>query len=273
MSIEWERRPGSSTKLASIESSRSEPEAVVGRAYARHWARNYDREDPRYVGTVEEEIAFVNGTTAAKLRELHSGFLGATGAEVVVIGDFDPNDVRSLIAERLDGWRSPKPFDDVLNLYANLATDTTTQDFDTPDKENAFFLGGMPIEMRDSHPDYPALVIGNYILGSSPASRLFARIRGAEGLSYGVGSGFSASPRSDAAQFTVNAIAAPQNMDKVEESFREFLLRFRRDIGRPMTEAEHSLARAAHCSGFVDGTDAAFSIAEAMAANAVEGGR
>jgi zinc protease len=77
--------------------------------------------------------------------------------------------------------------------------------------------------MRDSDADYPALVLGNYILGSGPASRLFGRIRGREGLSYGVGSGFNASPRSDGATFTVNAIAAPQNIAKVEASVRDEL--------------------------------------------------
>ena len=167
--------------------------------------------------------------TAAQLRDFHEDFFGASHAEIVVIGDFDPNAVRALLAERLDGWRSPKPFSDVLNLYANLAKDPTTQDFNTPDKENAFFLGGMPIEMRDSHADYPALVFGNYILGSGPASRLFGRIRGREGLSYGVGSGFNASPRSDGATFTVNAIAAPQNAAKVEASFRDELATVLRD--------------------------------------------
>ena len=101
--------------------------------------------------------------------------------------------------------------------------------FDTPDKENAFFLAGMPIEMRDAHADYPALVLGNYILGQGAASRLFGRIRGREGLSYGVGSGFNASPRSDGASFTVNAISAPQNAAKVEASFRDELATVLRD--------------------------------------------
>ena len=87
----------------------------------------------------------------------------------------------------------------------------------------------MPIEMTDSHADYPALVLGNYILGGGPASRLFGRIRGAEGLSYGVGSGFSASPRSTAANFTVNAISAPQNSERVEASFRDELAKVLRD--------------------------------------------
>jgi zinc protease len=209
--------------ITNLEASRSEPQAIVSRAYSRHWARNYSPDDPRYVATIDEDLAFINGVTTARLRDFHKDFFGASQAEVIVIGDFDPNEVRKLIAEKLDGWRSPKPFSDMLNLYANLAKDPTRQDFNTPDKENAMFLAGMPIEMRDSHPDYPALVFGNYILGSGPASRLFGRIRGKEGLSYGVGSSFSASPRSDGAQFTVNAIAAPQNAAKVEASFRDEL--------------------------------------------------
>ncbi len=215
--------------ITNLESSRSEPQAIVSRAYSRHWARNYRPDDVRYVATIDEELAFVNGMTVAQLSDFHKDFFGASHAEVVVIGDFDPNAVRLLIGERLDGWRSPKPFSDVLNLYSNLAKDPTSQDFNTPDKENAFFLGGMYIEMRDSHADYPALVFGNYILGAGPASRLFGRIRGREGLSYGVGSGFNASPRSDGAPFTVNAIAAPQNAAKVEASFRDELATILRD--------------------------------------------
>ena len=82
--------------LASIESGRSEPQSVVGRAYSRHWARDYAPDDVRYVATIDEEIAFISAATTAKLRELHSGFIGATQAEIVVIGDFDPNEVREL---------------------------------------------------------------------------------------------------------------------------------------------------------------------------------
>ena len=215
--------------ITGLEASRSEPQAIVSRAYSRHWARNYPRDDPRYVLTIDEELAFVNGVTVANLRGFHEDFFGASNAEIVVIGDFDPNAVRALLANGLGDWRSPKPFSDMLTQYANLAKDPTTQDFNTPDKENAFFLGGMYIEMRDSHADYPALVFGNYILGSGPASRLFGRIRGREGLSYGVGSGFNASPRSDGATFTVNAIAAPQNAAKVEASFRDELATVLRD--------------------------------------------
>jgi len=231
--------------LASIELQRSEPQAIVSRAYGRHWAQNYPRDDVRYVPTIDEEIDLVTRTTAADFRALHSGFIGATNAEVVIVGDFDTDAIRALITERLADWRSPKPASDVLNLYSNLATTPTTQVFETPDKENAFFLAGMPIEMRDSHPDYPALVLGNYILGSGPASRLFGRIRGREGLSYGVGSGFNASPRSDGATFTVNAISAPQNAAQVEASFRDELTTILRDgyTEQEFAEAKNSWAQ------------------------------
>jgi zinc protease len=232
--------------ITGLEASRSEPQAIVSRAYARHWARNYSPDDPRYVATIDEDLAFISGVTTARLRDFHQNFFGASNAEVVVIGDFDPDEVRALIAQRLDGWRSPKPFSDVLNLYANLAKDPTRQDFNTPDKENAMFMGGMPIEMRDSHPDYPALLFGNYILGQGPASRLFGRIRGREGLSYGVGSNFNASPRSDGAMFTVQAIAAPQNAAKVEASFRDEVATVLRD---GYTQEEFSAAKVSWAQG------------------------
>ena len=47
----------------------------------------------------------------------------------------------------------------------------------------------MNLALRDDDPDYPALTLGNYMLGGGFLnSRLLARIRGKDGLSYGVGS-------------------------------------------------------------------------------------
>ena len=198
--------------LAGIESQRSEPQSIVSRAYARHWARNYSADDVRYPSTIDEDVAFITRATVADLRALHSGFLGATQAEIVVVGDFDADAIRTLLTEGLGDWRSPKPASDVLNLYSNLATD--------PDDAGVRHAGQGERVLLGRYADRDARLacrlsrrscFGNYILGSGPASRLFGRIRGREGLSYGVGSGFGASPRSDGATFTVNAISAPQN--------------------------------------------------------------
>ncbi len=215
-------------ELADLEASRSEPSAIVQRAYARH-ANRYPPTDVRYVPTVDEERAALTEVTTKELRDFHTAFYGASNAEVVIVGDFDPAEARKLIADKLDGWRSPKPFADVLRPYPNPPIAPATEVFETPDKQNAVFLAGMPIKMTDSDPDYPALLLGNYILGQGASSRLLTRIRGREGLSYGVGSQFNALPKSDAAQFSVNAISAPQNAERVEASFRDELANVLRD--------------------------------------------
>ena len=83
--------------------------------------------------------------------------------------------------------------------------------------------------MGDQHDDYAAMVLGNYIMGSGLSSRLGARIRGEEGLSYSVGSSFSAPSNSDGAQFMAQAIAAPENIPQVESSFLDEIETILRD--------------------------------------------
>src|SRR5690606_1448631 len=83
--------------------------------------------------------------------------------------------------------------------------------------------------LSDAEPDYPALVIGNYILGSSGlSSRLGDRVRQQEGLSYGVGSGINAQSLDPRTTFTVYAITNPGNMGKVETAIREEIERLRK---------------------------------------------
>ena len=52
-------------------------------------------------------------------------------------------------------------------------------------------------------------------------SRLATRIRQKEGLSYGVGGGFNASPLDKDASFSASMIYAPQNLAKLGAAFRE----------------------------------------------------
>ena len=217
-----------SAALTSLEASRSEPQAIVARAFARQW-NPYKPNDVRYTPTIDEERASYMGVTVKDLRDFHSGFYGASNAEVAIVGDFDPAAIRELIAKRLDGWKSPKPYAEVLTPYPDPPIAPKNEVFQTPDKENAFFLAGMPIAMKDSDADYPALVLGNYILGGGPGSRLFGRIRVREGLSYGAGSGFAAPVKTNGARFTANAISAPQNAERVEASFRDEVATVLRD--------------------------------------------
>jgi len=82
------------------------------------------------------------------------------------------------------------------------------------------------LQIGDKDADYPALVMGNYMIGGGGLnSRLAARIRVKEGLSYGVGSTLSAKSDEQDGQFQAYAIAAPQNVLKVEAAFQEEMKR------------------------------------------------
>jgi len=209
--------------IASIESQRNEPQAIVGRAFTRHFTAPFGREDVRYSPTVEEELDMLNDISVEDLRAFHDAFYGASNAEIVLVGDFDAASVRQLIAERLDAWQSPSGYTEIFTPYPEPPVEAINQNFETPDKENAFFMGGVAVRMSSEDDDYPAMVMGNYLLGQGASSRLFSRIRGREGLSYGVGSQFQAQAKVDGARFLVNAISAPQNAERVEASFRDEL--------------------------------------------------
>jgi zinc protease len=91
----------------------------------------------------------------------------------------------------------------------------------TPDKANAVLRGGLNFRLREDDPDFPAMVLANYLLGGSPAARLPARVREKEGLSYSTYSTMRTNPFDEAALFGVSAIFAPQNRARVEQAVRQ----------------------------------------------------
>jgi zinc protease len=109
-----------------------------------------------------------------------------------------------------------------------------------PDKPNAVFMARHNVSLRVTDADYPAMVVANRIFGGGALkSRLGDRIRQKEGLSYGVGSAINADDSlagtDDAGSFSIQAIAAPQNMGKVETAVREELAKL---IADGVTAAE-----------------------------------
>jgi zinc protease len=97
---------------------------------------------------------------------------------------------------------------------------------ETPDKESAVFMAGLPIDLRDDAKDYPALVLGNFMTGGGFLnSRLAKRIRQQEGISYGVGSFFYASAFENDAYFGSYAIYAPQNAELLVRAYKEEIAR------------------------------------------------
>jgi zinc protease len=214
-------------RLASIEQNKSEPTQIAFTVFNRTLSP-FPRGDVRYVTTSEEDVADVKAATLDQARQFYQDFYGASNATLTVIGDFDAAEVSKLAGELFGNWKSPRPFTRVPSIYKDVAA--INQSFPTPDKANAFFAAGFNLKIRDDNPDYPALLLGNYMLGGGFLnSRLAARIRQKEGLSYGVGSGINISSLDEYGRFTATAIYAPQNVEKLEAAFKEEIARMLKD--------------------------------------------
>lgn len=213
--------------VTSLEASRQEPGSIAGRALSRHfdpWPAGH----PLHALDLDESLAAVRALRREDLVAFHRDFYGTADGEIAIVGDFDPAAVKRQLQELFAGWRSSHPYASIATAYTAVAP--LDQRLAAPDKPNAVLLARHNLALRVTDADYPALVVANRVFGGGALkSRLGDRIRQKEGLSYGVSSGISADDsrtgKDDSGSFSIQAIAAPQNVDKVEAAVREELAR------------------------------------------------
>jgi zinc protease len=214
-------------RIASAEAARSEPSTLASLELARHMSARYPRGDVRYTPTIDEQIEDLKKVTLDDVRKFYAQFYGVGEGEIAIGGQFDPAQMQKLVTELFGDWKSPARYERITNTYTTV--EPINRKIETPDKQNAYFFAAMFTKMNDEDPDYPALTIASMVFGGSPNSRVFLRIRVKDGLSYGASAGFAVPTKDDGARFTANAIAAPQNMPKLEAAFNEELAKALKD--------------------------------------------
>jgi zinc protease len=218
--------------LAAIAAQRSEPGALAANLLQRH-GNPYPRGDLRYVPTFDETVQDVQGLDIAAVRAVHRRFVSAAVGEFSAVGDMDTTAVRAALDQAFGDWRepadgaAPTPFLRVPQPFLTVAP--MRQLLATPDKPNATGLIEQALAINDSHPDYPALLVANHLLGGDAMSRLWARIREKDGLSYDVRAGVAWNNFELNSRWQASAIFAPQNQAKVEAALREEVARALKD--------------------------------------------
>jgi len=228
--------------LARLEEQLQDPRAL-GQVALMQKVFPFAKDDVRYVASVKESIERLRKVQAPELARMHKALWGMSAAQLAIVGDFDPEAVKAQLAQNLGAWKSPKAYQRIALPYrANAAADEI---INTPDKEMAFVIVGSTLPVRDDDPAYPALTMLNYMLGGSPTSRLFDRLRQKEGLSYGAGSRIFAHPIDASGHFMAWAICAPQNLDKSLIAMQEEIRRLVKDgVGeKELNEAKKSYAK------------------------------
>jgi zinc protease len=213
-------------RIAAIDRGRTEPGTLVSQTLQSNLSP-YPRSDVRHVRTIDEEIEDLNKVTLDDVRKFHDKFYGASYGELVVVGKFDPAVVQREAASLLESWKTSTPYQRIVNNYKDVQLINTK--IETPDKENAQFSAGLRLRMRDTDPDYAAMMMADYMFGGGITARLPDRVRNREGFSYSVSSNFNAPVEGDAAIFSASAISNPTNTPKVEASFLDELRKTLRD--------------------------------------------
>ena len=214
--------------VAGIEESRSEPQAILALAIERH-GNPYPPGDVRYASTFDETLAALRAVTIDDVRAFYRDFYGASQGVVSVVGDFDAPTVSTQLASALGDWTSKTAYARVPDPALTIAPAQIR--IEVKDKQNAVAEGKLEFPLLEADRDFQALRLALQIFGGSGggSGRLWDRVREKEGLSYGVGASISGGQFQPNADFTFDAITAPQNADRVTASFQEELLRARRD--------------------------------------------
>jgi zinc protease len=225
-------------QLTGLADAKTQPGSLADNFIARR-LRPFTPDDVRYEPTIDEQIERVKNVSREQVERVYRDYLGAAHGELVVVGDFEPAEVTAALTTALADW-SPKAAYKRIEMPAAVALASADESINTPDKANAQYSAAMVFPVTDTHPDYPALLMVNRILGGGGNSRLWQRVREKEGLSYGVRSSFSASAFDPLGELLISAIVNPQNMTKLKGTVLE---EFNRLASEGVTEAELKRAK------------------------------
>ncbi len=213
--------------LVALEASRADPRSLAEQAMAEHFD-HYPKGDWRGTLGIDQQIAEIKAATLEQVKQFYREFYGASHGELAIVGDFDADAATKVLNDTLADWHSATAYAPIKHSHAEIAP--VHQKINAPDKENGFYVARLDLDLGDDDPDYAALSLANYIFGGGAGldSRLMERIRKKDGLSYGGESSLEAGLIDRDGSFTIAAIAAPQNLAKVDVAVKQELQRLQK---------------------------------------------
>ena len=212
--------------IASIESRRDQPESLVA-DMLRQAGRNYPAKDPRHHRPPEELIADLRTHTLERMENFYHEFAGASHGQFSVVGDIDPQAMKTWLEATFRDWKSGKSYQRIERPFHPLPAERRF--VSVTDKPNAVYLRTIALEMSEDDPDYPALALAMRLFGGDSGSRVARRLREQDGLTYGAYATLSADRKVRHATISVRAIHAPADLPRIEAALQEEAGRVLRD--------------------------------------------
>ncbi len=213
--------------LSNVEQQKSDPQAIAWNESNR-LLNPYPKGSINYVMTFNEQTEALKSVNINDLKNFYANFYNSTNATAAVVGEFDESTTVQQLGSILQNWKGAQTYARIPDQHFNIAA--SEKKINTPDKKNAVYLMGLNLPVSDEAADYPALTLGNFILGGGFLnSRLATRIRQKEGISYGVGSYNYASSYDTTGFIGIYAIYNPDNLEKLEKAMKEELTKILKD--------------------------------------------
>ncbi|MCU0609053.1 MAG: insulinase family protein [Chitinispirillaceae bacterium] len=135
-----------------------------------------------------QTVASLKKITLGAIKEFFEGHCSQDGGNCVVAGDMDADTFPRFIIEQFSLWHRPRTRPCVIAPAASHARSPVVRIIDKSDITQTSLAIGQ-VSPGEKCPDKNALLLANYIFGGGNfSSRLMARIRTADGHTYGVSS-------------------------------------------------------------------------------------
>ncbi|WP_213878427.1 pitrilysin family protein [Pseudomonas sp. dw_358] len=167
---------------AGFEYQKQSPGALAGEAL---YKRLYG-EHP-YAHPSDGNAQSIAALTQAQLRAFHQRAYASGNAVIALVGDLTREQAQA-VAEQISSALPKGPELPAMPQPTDPKPGLTHIDF--PSKQTQMLLAELGVDRAD--PDYPALAMGNQILGGGAfGTRLMSEVREKRGLTYGIYSGFT----------------------------------------------------------------------------------
>ena len=202
--------------LAGFEQQKQNPGKLASLALFEHLYGSHP-----YAHASEGNAQSIPAIDSTALRAFHARAYSAGNAVIALVGDLSRSEAEA-IAKQVSNALPQGPA--IATLAQAEPPKAARQHIEFPSAQTTLMLAQLGIDRQD--PDYPALYLGNQILGGGGfGTRLMEEVREKRGLTYGVYSGFS--PMQARGPFMINlqtrAELSEGTLQLVQDILRQYL--------------------------------------------------
>jgi len=146
----------------------------------------------------------LNNITFEDVLEYHKKYFKPNNSYLVVIGDVNYKEIKSMISEKFGAWKKGKSHTDPIPLLTPNVNLTEINFIDLPTATQSSISVTNNVDLKMNDEDYHAALITNNILGGGGEGYLFKNLREDKGYTYGAYSSLGSS-RYGVSRFTAGA--------------------------------------------------------------------